>query len=166
MRLDECKNKWISNTIVWSDRDTYFSSTARWLWIKKILIDVYFIYCKRCGNPFLSCQRHLFVKLKMCLALCYFHFPVRFDLARLNDVSIGTETVCMIFTFAEGHCGIVYILESWYLCSYACFSSHTGLQTLYWKFKEERCRKEWKPFLIINWVFLHAFRLLKTFKSP
>lgn len=52
------------------------------------------------------------MKLKMCLALCYFHFPVIFDLARLNDVLIGTETVCMTFTFAEGHCGIVYILES------------------------------------------------------
>lgn len=63
------------------------------------------------------------MKIKMHLALSYFHCSVRFDLARLNDVLIGTETVCMIFTFAEGHCGIICILELRYLCSYACFSS-------------------------------------------
>lgn len=66
------------------------------------------------------------VKLKMGLALCYFHFSVRFNLARLDDVLIGTETVCCALDAPfcrESLWCRVYILELGYMCSYAHFSS-------------------------------------------
>lgn len=87
---------------------------------QKLTIDECYIYCKRCGHPFLTCQWGWF---------CDFHFSFRLNLARLDEVLFGTETVCCAINtpFCRGSLWHwICVLEWWYL------SSHMHLSSTHW----------------------------------
>lgn len=124
------------------------------------------------------------VKLKIGLALCYFHFSDRFNLARFDDILTESETVCFALDTPLCRWSLwcrVYVLELWYLCCYAHFSStrwpsHSLLYSRLSCFlvcclvsgnlKRKGAGKNKNHFFVINWVFLDVFFHLETFKSP